>query len=58
MGSFFERFSPQDCNINHSLLDSMPIITCSVKRLGKVAKDLTNSMGIALKKVCVILEFS
>ena len=40
--SLFEDFLPQDCDINQSLLDSMPIITCSGKRLGKVANDLTD----------------
>jgi hypothetical protein len=40
--SLFEDFMPQDCHIHQSLLDSMPIITCSGKRLGKVAKDLTD----------------
>ena len=40
--SLFEDFLPSDCFTNQSLLDSMPIITCSGKRLGKVAKDLTD----------------
>ena len=40
--SLFEDFLPEDCFINQSLLDSMPIITCSGKRFGKVAKDLTD----------------
>lgn len=40
--SLFEDFIPQDCYVNQSLLDSMPIITCSGKRLGKVANDLTD----------------
>ena len=40
--SLFEDFLPQDCDISQSLLDSMPIITCSGKRLGKVANDLTD----------------
>jgi hypothetical protein len=40
--SLFEDFLPQDCDLNQSLLDSMPIITCSGKRLGKVANDLTD----------------
>ena len=35
-------FLPKDCFTNQSLLDSMPIITCSGKRLGKVATDLTD----------------
>ncbi len=40
--SLFEEFLPQDCSDNQSLLDSMPIITCSGKRLGKVANNLTD----------------
>ena len=40
--SLFEDCLPQDCDINQSLLDSMPIITCSGKRLGKVANDMTD----------------
>jgi hypothetical protein len=40
--SIFEDFLPSDCFIDQSLLDSMPIITCSGKRKGKVAKDLTD----------------
>ena len=40
--SLFEDFLPSDCFTDQSLLDSMPIITCSGKRLGKVANDLTD----------------
>jgi hypothetical protein len=40
--SLFEDFLPSDCFKDQSLLDSMPIITCSGKRLGKVARDLTD----------------
>ncbi len=40
--SLFEDFLPQDCDANQSLLDSMPIITCSGKRSGKVANELTD----------------
>lgn len=36
------EFKPQICSANESLLDSMPIITCSGKRSGKVATDLTD----------------
>jgi hypothetical protein len=35
-------FKPDDCSEEHSLLDSMPIITCSGKRSGKVARDITD----------------
>ena len=37
-----ENHVPEDCLFDQSLLDSMPIITCSGKRQGKVAKDLTD----------------
>lgn len=36
------EFKPNGCSSTESLLDSMPIITCSGKRSGKVAKDLTD----------------
>jgi len=36
-----EGFRPNDCCETQSLLDSMPIITCSGKRSGKVAKEIT-----------------
>lgn len=35
-------FRPEDCCLDQSLLDSMPIITCSGKRQGKVAKEITS----------------
>ena len=37
-----EKFHPDDCSDTQSLLDSMPIITCSGKRSGKVAKEITD----------------
>lgn len=33
---------PDDCILEQSLLDSMPIITCSGKRSGKVANEITD----------------
>lgn len=35
-------FPPKDCINDHSVLDSMPIITCSGKRTGKVAREITD----------------
>jgi len=35
-------FTPSDCRFDMSLLDSMPIITCSGKRSGKVATEITD----------------
>lgn len=36
------EYQPEDCCLNQSLLDSMPIITCSGKRSGKVATEITD----------------
>jgi hypothetical protein len=35
-------FIPPDCDTGKSLLDSMPVITCSGKREGKVAREITD----------------
>lgn len=40
--SLIREFRPEDCMKNVSLIDSLPIITCSGKRKGKVAPELTN----------------
>ena len=37
-----QDYQPDDCCLNQSLLDSMPIITCSGKRSGKVAAEITD----------------
>ena len=39
---FFEQYLPNDCSSEFSLLDSMPIITCSGKRKAKVATEITD----------------
>jgi len=36
------EFKPKDINIEESLLDSLPIITCSGKRAGKVAREIAD----------------
>ncbi len=36
------EFTPKECSAEFSLLDSMPVITCSGKRAGKVAQELTD----------------
>lgn len=41
-GSLLEGFTPGQADREISLLDSMPIITCSGKRQGKVARELTD----------------
>jgi hypothetical protein len=38
----FSTFIPPECNPDVSLLDSMPIITCSGKRNAKVATEITD----------------
>jgi hypothetical protein len=40
--SVLEFFQPSDCLTDVSLLDSMPIITCSGKRNSKVAREVTD----------------
>ena len=40
--SLITNHYPEDCYSDQSLLDSMPIITCSGKRSGKVATDITD----------------
>jgi hypothetical protein len=40
--SLLQEYRPTDCINNESLVDSMPIITCSGKRSGKVAPELTD----------------
>jgi len=41
-GNLLDEFKPLDCSVRQSLLDSMPIITCSGKRQGKVATEITD----------------
>ena len=40
--NLFESRRPDDCILDQSLLDSMPIITCSGKRESKVAPEITD----------------
>ena len=42
---------PDDCNSSINLLDSMPIITCSGKRHGKVAKEITDKTFCSTKGI-------
>jgi len=46
MSTFVElilsEFAPKECSDKFSVLDSMPIITCSGKRSGKVAPEITD----------------
>lgn len=49
--SFMEDFIPESCSNKFSLLDSMPIITCSGKRQGKVANEITNKSYCSTKNL-------
>jgi hypothetical protein len=42
MTSLLQTHQPSDCSNHESLLDSLPVITCSGKRVGKVALELTD----------------
>lgn len=42
VGLILSEFAPKECSTKFSVLDSMPIITCSGKRSGKVAPEITD----------------
>jgi hypothetical protein len=42
VASLLQTHQPLDCSAQESLLDSLPVITCSGKRTGKVATELTD----------------
>ena len=46
-----EASTPEECSNEFSLLDSMPIITCSGKRTAKVAKELTDKSYCSTKNL-------
>lgn len=46
-----ESYLPEDCSSTTNVLDSMPIITCSGKRRGKVAKELADKTYCATKGI-------
>jgi hypothetical protein len=49
--SLLNEFVPKGCSKTYSVLDSMPIITCSGKRDGKVAPELTDKGYCATKSM-------
>ncbi len=59
LSSVFERLSqiiigskvPENCDLSNSILDSMPIITCSGKRKGKVASEITDKSFNSTKNI-------
>ena len=42
VGMLLTEFTPKECSSEFSVLDSMPIVTCSGKRSGKVAPEITD----------------
>lgn len=46
-----QAFVPIECSKEFSLLDSMPIITCGGKRIGKVAKEITDKSFCSTKNM-------
>ena len=45
------QYQPEDCILTQSLLDSMPIVTCSGKRSGKVAPEITDKTYCSTKNM-------
>ncbi|MEI7424755.1 MAG: transposase [Candidatus Staskawiczbacteria bacterium] len=45
------QYQPEDCILTQSLLDSMPIVTCSGKRSGKVASEITDKTYCSTKNM-------
>jgi len=50
-GVLLETLKPNDCSPVVNMLDSMPIITCSGKRQGKVAKEITDKTYCSTKGI-------
>lgn len=52
LGSYLiSEFKPEDCLLEQSLLDSMPIITCSGKRSSRVATELVDKSYCSTKNM-------
>jgi hypothetical protein len=51
LNAILKQYVPAGILTNTSLLDSMPIITCSGKRYGKVASDITDKSFCATKNL-------
>jgi hypothetical protein len=49
--AMIQDFIPKECSTEFLLLDSMPIITCSGKRSGKVARELTDKSYCSTKNL-------
>lgn len=50
-GSLISEFRPSDCSSAQSLLDSMPVVTCSGKRTPRVAKELVDKSYCSTKNM-------
>jgi hypothetical protein len=46
-----ENYAPADCSHTISLVDSMPVITCSAKRCAKVATEITDKGYCSSKSI-------
>jgi len=44
-------YQPEDCCLDQNLLDLMPIITCSGRRSGKVATEITDKGFCSMKGI-------
>jgi len=51
VGMLLTEFAPKECSTKFSVLDSMPIVTCSGKRSGKVAPEITDKGYCATKSM-------
>lgn len=51
VGLILSEFAPKECSTKLSVLDSMPIITCSGKRSGKVAPEITDKGYSSTKSI-------
>lgn len=49
--SMLSEFRPEDCSLEQSLLDSMPIVTCSGKRSPRVAGELVDKSYCSTKNM-------
>lgn len=49
--SLISKFKPLDCSSTESLLDSMPIVTCSGKRTPRVARELVDKSYCSTKNM-------
>lgn len=50
-GTLLNKYLPNDCDLEKSLLDSMPIVTCSGKRSARVAPEVTDKSYCSSKNM-------